>query len=355
MALDAMVVEHPRDLLGVGNLAGRRFVIHFADETADGRHGRSANRFAGQETIERGNEILFRNAGAREPDAVLIVDRATVSNRSLIVEHKHFWRASWRRSDRPLCCRDLSRPETRFCSCGRTARSSRGHLAGWRRSPRIARLWVHNAEPAPPAAGRKVSPSDTRPPETRRRRLSCRANRPVRASCRGNLAIRNRRCDCQPASVPPPHARCRREIPAPGKLQPPNHARSMGNWHACRLSVEKVDSRSQAATLLLRASGCQERFDLALYPFGRPHNKCSARGVEKHRGFFRSGSPELRRHRGGNLGNHRLPRRRIGHQIAGRVELHFHVLGDILNRRYDNGSFVDHPPRQIDRREQVIE
>ena len=94
MALDAVILHDPRDLVAVGHFAGFSAALeHAADQAAAGIGTGNAHVFAGQQFFQRVGQIRVVDFKLRIPaaglNAVLIVDAPGVANLAIGIEHEH--------------------------------------------------------------------------------------------------------------------------------------------------------------------------------------------------------------------------------------------------------------------------
>ncbi len=110
MALDAMVLKDPGNLIAIGYLGIGDRLTNAADLAADQVSGWHADLFAGQELADGLGQVAALGPRALIADAVgeavLIVDAAVIPHHAVSIEHKHLGGAL-RQTDRPPCCRRL--------------------------------------------------------------------------------------------------------------------------------------------------------------------------------------------------------------------------------------------------------
>src|SRR5437764_387189 len=92
MAADAAILKNRRDVLGIGNIAVPGFLTHPPDVASFSLRHRVRHLFPGQQFIKRSGEVALRRPGARETDAVLIIDAPAVAYQALFIEDENLWR-----------------------------------------------------------------------------------------------------------------------------------------------------------------------------------------------------------------------------------------------------------------------
>ena len=93
VALDAMLVKNPSDILRERHRSRRGRFVNAADETAHRRCCGLTDRLACQHFVECPGKVVLRRLGTRDADIVLIVDPASIADLALGVENENFGRA----------------------------------------------------------------------------------------------------------------------------------------------------------------------------------------------------------------------------------------------------------------------
>ena len=93
VALDAVLVKNPSDILRKRHRPRRRRLVNAADETAHCRCRGLTDRLACQQFVECPGKVILRRLRTRNADVVLIVDPASIADRPLGVQDENFRRA----------------------------------------------------------------------------------------------------------------------------------------------------------------------------------------------------------------------------------------------------------------------
>ncbi len=93
MAIDAVLVEDPRDLFREGHGAGLVGLPHPSDQATCRLGERLADRLVGQQFVERLPQIVVLGLGPHVPNAVLVVDPPAVAHHPLLIQDKRLGRS----------------------------------------------------------------------------------------------------------------------------------------------------------------------------------------------------------------------------------------------------------------------